>query len=208
MFAGRFSPSIGSVGIDIGTRAAKVVQIREHGGGLEVVGAGRVELRSPPTDADGRRDLTDQLRGAFASGGFTGRRCVVSLPRRDVHMQSVRLPKMPDAELRQAAVWEAAQRFGFERNEMEVDIIRTGASVQGENREEVLLVAVSHEAIHTWVEPIMAAGLRPLAVETGFTAAARIFGQMPHQGPDDDVRAVVDVGVSGSTVSPSRPERS
>ncbi len=125
----------------------------------------------------------------------------MSLPRTAVRVQSVRLPRMPDDELRRAAVWEASQRFGFERGAMEVDVIRTGAELQGgENREEVLLIAVSHETINQWIEPLMAAGLRPVAVETHFTALARALGRPTPPGASPRVVAVVDVGASGSTV--------
>jgi len=202
VFPGRFSTSIGLVGIDIGASAIKLLQLREHGGGLRVVGAGKVDRHDtqPPTgDTDA---IIEQLRGAFAAGGFTGRRCVVSLPRTEIRVQSVRLPSMPEEELRQAAVWEASQRFGLDRNAMEVDIIRTGAELQGgENREEVLLIAAGHEQIHAWLEPLIAAGLRPVAMETHFTALARTFSHRdPGTVSNPEVRVVVDVGASGSTV--------
>ncbi|MHC4082209.1 MAG: pilus assembly protein PilM [Planctomycetota bacterium] len=202
MFAGRFSASTGLVGIDFGSRTIKLLQLRENGRKLRVVGAGSVDVHGGESGPDDTAALTDQLWGAFASGGFSGRRCVISLPRDDVRVQSVRLPKMPDDELQQAAVWEASQRFGFDRAAMEVDIIRTGAELQGgENREEVLLIAASHTAINARLEPLMAAGLRPVAIETHFTALARAFSR-PTFSPSavQEVRAVVDVGVSGSTV--------
>ena len=202
MFAGRFSSAIGSVGIDLGTRGIKLLQVREHGGELKVVGAGRVDAKAGDSWVEDRKALTDQLRAAFASGGFTGRRCVLSIPRGEVRMQLVRLPKMPDSELRQAVVWEASQRFGFDREAMEVDAIRTGASLQdGERRDEILLIAVSHDVINAWVEPVMAAGLRPMAIETHFTALARAFSRQSRRESDRSVtRVVLDVGASGSTV--------
>lgn len=201
MFAGRFSASIGLVGIDFGTRSIKLLQLREHGRGLRVVGAGRVDIRADHGNGL-QAALTEQLRGAFSAGGFTGRRCVVSLPRADVRVHAVRLPKMPDDELQQAAVWEASERFGFDRSAMEVDVIRTGAELQGsENRDEVLLIAASHDAINAWVEPLMGAGLRPVAIETHFTALARAFSQPSMEASiHRQVRVVVDVGASGSTV--------
>ena len=71
----------------------------------------------------------------------------------------------------------------------------------GENREEILLIAVSHEAINTWIEPLMAAGLRPVAIETHFTALARAFSRPSFvTASRSEVRAVIDVGASGSTV--------
>jgi type IV pilus assembly protein PilM len=199
VFGGRFSASIGLVGVDFGTRAIKLLQVRQQRGVLRVVGAGRVDLTQANLEGPA---LVEHLRAAFASGGFTGRRCVVSLPRKEVRVQSVRMPRMDDEELQQAAVWEAVQRFGFERNTMEVNIMRTGAELQGgEHRDEVLLIAAPHEAINRSIEPLVAAGLRPVAMETHFTALARAFGRAPpgETGPWP-VRAVVDVGASGSTV--------
>lgn len=208
MLGGRFSSSIGLVGIDIGVRAIKLLQLRDHGRGLRVVGAGRVEVHGG-TETGDIGALVEQLRGAFAAGGFTGRRCVVCLPRHAIRIQSVRLPKMPDDELRQAAVWEASQRFGFDRHAMQVDFIRTGAELHGgENREEILLIAAPHEAINAWLEPMMAAGLRPVAMETHFTALARaLTGTVRANPAHQRVRVVVDVGASGATVMITRDDQ-
>lgn len=199
MFGGRFSASIGLVGVDFGSRAIKMLQVRQQAGTLRAVGAARVDLTGQSLEGGA---LAEHLRAAFASGGFTGRRCVVSLPRKDVRVHSVRMPRMGDEELQQAATWEAVQRFGFERGTMEVDVIRTGAELQGgEHREEVLLIAAPHAAISRCVEPLLAAGLRPVAMETHFTALARAFSRGPggESGPMQ-VRAVVEVGATGATV--------
>jgi type IV pilus assembly protein PilM len=120
---------------------------------------------------------------------------------------------MPDDELRQAALWEASQRFGFDRNAMQVDFIRTGATAAiaagssganptaAENRDEVILIAASHAAILARIEPVLAAGLRPIAIDTGFSAIVRAFSRFARRESDrGHVRAIVEVGESGSTV--------
>jgi len=204
MFAGRFSSSIGHLGIDWGSQTIRMLQLRHHENELHVVGA--AELPSPSNEELATeavvKDFAQRLRGAFAGGGFTGRRCVVSLPRQEVCIQSVRLPKMPDGELHEAAAWEAAQRFGFDRSAMEIEALRTGASLQsGENREEVLLVAASHAVLKSRLDVIIQAGLRPVAVDTDFAALARIYSrQFRREGDSHHVRAILDVGRSGSTV--------
>lgn len=206
MFGGRFSSSIGVIGIDFGARGAKLLQVREQGGQLKAIGAARVDAPGPPASNDSRAvdatALTAQIREAFISGGFRGRGCVVSLPRTDICIQSIRLPKMSDEELHQSATWEAAQRFGFDRTAMEVDFIRTGASLQtGENREEVILIAASHAAINARLQPILAAGLRPIALDTGFAALVRGFSRQARREADRaHIRVIVEVGYSGSTV--------
>lgn len=228
MFAGRFSSSIGPVGIDYGTHGVRMLQLREQGGRLHVVGASRLDapltaVPAPKKDkvADGAAPAAEpdpdsrageqqasaqaqQFRAAFAAGGFTGRKCVVSLPRQDVSLQSVRLPRMPDEELRQTALWESSQRFGLDRNAMQVDFIRTGAaggSGGAENKEEVILIAASHAAINARLEPLLAAGLRPVAVDTGFAALARAFSRQTRREADRNVvRAVVEIGSAGACV--------
>jgi len=222
VFGGRFSSSIGPVGIDFGTHGVKMLQLRDQGGQLHVVGASRIEVPLIAVSAEGAAPaasqpksetaspvpqadielLGDQIRAAFSAGGFTGRKCIVSVARQDVCVQSIRLPKMPDEELRQSAVWEASQRFGFDRTAMEVDFIRTEATLaSGENREEVILIAASHDSIHARLEPLLWAGLRPLAVDTGFAALARTFSQQARREGDRSlVRAVVEIGTSGTTV--------
>lgn len=200
MFGGRLTSSTGAVGIDFGARGIKMLQLREHAGQADVVGAARVEMPTDGPNAEGA--LVERLRAAFVSGGFTGRKCIVSLPRSDIRLHSVRLPKMNDDELRQAAVWEASQRFSMDRDAMEVDFIRTGASPQGgEDREEVLLIAAPHAALFARLEPIMAAGLRPIAVDAGFLAAARALSR--HYRRESDravVRAIVEIGATGTSI--------
>lgn len=226
VFGSRFSSSIGLLGVDIGSRSIKLLQLSASRGGdqsasttaetLAVVGAGEVEQERIETQADdpdssepdgtyttsAESSTARMLRTAFASGRFTGRRCVVSLPRSDVRLQSVRLPKMPDSELRQAVGWEAAQRFGMSHELMEVDFIRTGATLQiGENREEVIVVAASHEAIQQRLRPIIEAGFRPVAIDTDFAALARTFSRQYRREADrQNVRAIVEIGATGSTV--------
>jgi len=160
---------------------------------------------------DGER-LGQQLREVIESGGFKGNRCVVSLAREDVCVQSIRLPRMPDDELRQTAAWEASQRFGFERTAMEVDFIRTGAVAsagQGQdNREEVILVATPHVALNARLEGILQAGLRPVAVETCFTAAVRALSRKVRREADrNTIRAIVEIGSSGSVVLITRGDQ-
>ncbi|MHC5022328.1 MAG: pilus assembly protein PilM [Planctomycetota bacterium] len=192
---------MGVVGIDFGSRGIRMVQVRQNADELQVVGVARQESPRREDTPDPQR-LAEQIRAAFTAGGFTGRKCVVSLPRNHIRLQSIRLPRLPDLELRQAAEWEASQRFGLARESMQVDFIRTGATLQsGESKEEILLIAASHESIDARVLPVLDAGLRPLAIETEFTALARALSR--HYRRDADlniVRVVLDVGLTGSTV--------
>jgi len=200
VFTGRLSSSTGVIGVDFGSCGVKLLQLRESDGRLSVVGAAIVDTPvADPAEMDLER-FGEHLQVAVAAAGFTGRRCVVSLARGDVRTQSVRLPPMPETELRQAVGWEAAQRFELERNAMEVDYVRTGASLQSsEGREEVFIVAAPHATLHARLDPVLAAGLRPIAVDADFAALARTFSRQCRRETDQvHVRVVVEVGASGA----------
>jgi len=189
---------MGCIGVDIGATAIRLIQVREQNGRIVLVGAGRVDYSA------GERPLTlvRDLRAVYTAGGFLGSRCLVSLPRTDIHLQSLRVPRMTDDELRSSMTWEAAQRFSLDRDAMQCDFIRTGAQLQGgENREELLLVASSHQALFAHLEPLMDAGLRPIGVDVGFAALARTFSRNLRRESDaSTVRSIVEVGVTGSVI--------
>jgi type IV pilus assembly protein PilM len=212
---GRFTSSTGLVGIELGSSpmgVTRMLQLRQRGDELSVIGAAVVDAASGVADdaagAAGLPGAAAAIEAALAAAGFRGRRCAVCLPPEDLVVQSVRLPTMPDDEMRQAAVWEASQRFKLDPSEMEVHAMRTGAACAGagghsggEGREEVLLIAAPHAAIHSRLQPLLDAGLRPLVVDTSFAAVARVFAQGYRREEDrQHVRALVEVGASCSHV--------
>ncbi len=200
----RRSSTTGLVGIDMGACGVKLLQLREQGKRLSVIGAARIDL-SPEHSGESRQmhSFADQLHTVMTSGMFLGRKCVVTLPRDDVRVQAVRLPSMCEDELAQATAWEAAQRFGIERDKLSCDYVRTGMlGSNQEGREEVLLVGAQTELIKERLEPILQAGFRPVAVDTGFAALTRGFSRRNRRENDrDSVRAILDVGYSGSVIT-------
>ena len=69
MFAGRFSSSIGLLGIDFGSRGAKLLQVREHQRQLHVVGAAHVETLTEEGEAIDTDELTRRGYPAKRAGG-------------------------------------------------------------------------------------------------------------------------------------------
>jgi type IV pilus assembly protein PilM len=202
VFGGRFSSSIGLIGIDWGTTVIRLIQLQSKHNDLRVVGAAQCDI---PRDADGSvrtQDLVEQLRGAVINGGFLGRRCVVSIPRNQMHVQSIRLPQMPHDELLQAVKWEASQRFELDRESMQADYMQIGdLAAGGEARNEVLVLAAADRDLMNALNPVMHAGLKPVAVDVSFAALARVFSRRYRRESDRDrVRAVVEVGNCGSVV--------
>lgn len=194
LLAGSQRASTGHMGIAFDEDGIRMLQVREHRDGFGVTGAGWI-----PHVEERVGNLSDAIRAAFIHGGFTGRRCVVCLPRSEVWTQLSRFPDMPESELSEAAAWEAAERFGLSRDQMQCDWLPVGNSEGG--RQEVLLVAAPTDRLQPRLEAILDAGLRPVAVDTDFGGLARLFSRRYRRDADQSsARVVLDVGPSGSTL--------
>lgn len=196
-----FSSSCGLLGVDCSGAEIRLLQMRFRHGQWGVTHAASMPA-APILDTDDLTAFTERLRSVRSTGGFTARRAVVVLPREYVLVQSVRLPLMSEQETDEAVRWEASQRFSREPEQLEVDCIRTGAEIKGQDqRQEVLIVASERARALPLLWALVESGLRPIAAETSFTAVARAVSLRLRRASDvDTVRVVVEMGRSGTTV--------
>ena len=180
----------GHVGIAFEDGDVRMLQVREDNGTLSVTGAAVVKDQMNQSQPE---VCGDALRAALVTGGFIGRNCVISIPRSEVWTQAARLPVMPDAEFAEAVAWECADRFGVERSQLQCDWRYAGQ--ENGDRQEVLMIAVSRQSLDWRLDAALSAGLRPVAVDTGFAGVARLFSRHYRRDADTSrTRAVLDIG--------------
>ncbi len=121
----RFRSTTGHVGIAFEENGIRMIQVCDHRGHLGVTGAAWVPM---PEHEAVTETLSESIRAAFVTGGFTGRRCVVSMPRTEIWTQLATLPDMPDSELDEAVALEAAVRCDVPRETLECDWMRAGVA--------------------------------------------------------------------------------
>ena len=203
---GPFRSNVGPVGVDLTEGSIRLLQLVSREESWRVVGAATVRGSRAELEALEAPELVSRFRAAVGSGGFSGRRCVVALPRHEVHVHALRLPQMPEPELNAAAAWEVAERVGMPRDELEVECIRTGRNTRGaENREDVIAIASPRASILRWLEVLMEAGLRPDAVETSFTAIGRLFSRRLRRAADTNVvQMMIEFGEEGCMLMVTR----
>ncbi|MAT81514.1 MAG: hypothetical protein CMJ29_07705 [Phycisphaerae bacterium] len=207
MLIDRFKDGAGCVGVEFTERLVRLLQVRSWKDQLDVTGVSIQPMSRTSEPGSDQDVLSARLRSAVVAGGFVGRRCAVCLPRNDVQLYVTRLPEMPEDELREAIRWEAADRLGIDHKSVEADCIRTGAVAEG-GRNEILIVATPTEVIGRRLEAVMAAGLRPMAVDTHFGAVARVFSRHHRREADQSsIRAVIEVGDTSSTLIVLHGER-
>jgi type IV pilus assembly protein PilM len=181
------------IGIAISKRLVRVLQGRG-----ERLDAGLSAAVAPIEGLD-PAGIAETIRELVERGPFRGRRCVLTLPRRMVAVQAMRMPALGDEDLRAAIRWEAPERFGVERERAQVDFLRTGLVTEG--RDEVLAMCGDRPAVEALLDPLVDAGLRPEAAEPSFVAAARACSRTCRRDADRGrIRAAVEIDADGATI--------
>jgi type IV pilus assembly protein PilM len=126
-----------------------------------------------------------------------------------MHIKSIRLPKMPIDEMREAVAFEAKDRLPT-RDPLTIQFLQAGEVRQGDDiREEVILLAISTPLVEQHVNCLLEAGLKPTAVDATPCAIARLHTSEqaePIESTHDDgitvppARMVVDIGYDASKV--------
>ena len=193
---GKTSPPIG---VDVGRQGVRLVQFDQPGPQGRVIASARQPLPAgvSPKDQGYHPWVTTAVKTALDRGDFTGRHCVSALPSGSVEVKSLRLPRMPGDEQRDAVAWEMRDRFKPEKGELSVQYMVAGEVRQGEDvRDEIIALAADTAFIEQHVGSLAEAGLAPLAVEVSVAALARAFAQETEQG----VHTIVDIGYESSKI--------
>jgi type IV pilus assembly protein PilM len=188
------------IGVDIGATGVKMLQLRKLGSGFALTAAAQIDLATTIEELQSD-EYAPRLAAAIArraeTGGFRGKRCVISIDDRMLRVRSVRHPMMPEAEMDRAVRLDAPNRLGFADGEIgEFAWIHAGEVRQGDEvKEEIVVVGAARDRLEQLVFALVRAGLRPEAVEPGFTACARCYGRTLRRAVDQGVtRVIVDIG--------------
>lgn len=190
-----------AVGIDIGKSAIKVAEVRRAARGLELSRFG-VGL-TPAGSVEGglildQPAVSRAVGHVLRSAGVRTRRAVVSVTGQNVLARVLRLPPIPEAEVKQAIRWEAERHLPFPVDEAVIDVqtVRE-VTADGQRQLEVLLAAAPEGLVLTLIRTLEAARLAVVAVEVGALAMARGLGQTKGHG----VHALVNLGASTTDVA-------
>ena len=190
-----FTAASSVFGIDLGHRSMKIARLSENQPRIEPIASVRFESGSED-------EITESLSSILGSELLSQSVCVVSLPREDVCIHTLRLPCQGEKELRKTVAREASSRFDLDPETMEVDYIRTGAvHSAAAGGQEVVIYSASHRIIDMCLRPLIRVGLKPVRVETNFSALARYATRWVSN--DDSAKspvAVLDLGARGSTL--------
>ncbi len=190
----------GSIGIDLGSRALKLVQLNHDR--TQIVDAVRWDL---PFEAQGdaRGQMVRALEQAREGRKFRGRDAVICLGASELFVQNIRVAKpAAGGDIEPSVHQEMSTRLPFPVQETELRFIEAADVRQGDTiRREVIVTACHRPVLDERLQLIEDAGFRPRAVELEASALLRCFELQFRRDNDRDQRVLyVHVGNSSTTV--------
>jgi len=197
-----FRKSKNLVGLDIGSSAIKLVELKDvKGGGYRLVKSG-LETLSPEAIVDGAimdaSLVVDTVNRLVSTANVRNQDFGTSLSGHSVIVKKISLPAMSPEELSESIRWEAEQYVPFDINDVNLDyvVLESGAG----DTMDVLLVAVKKDKIGDYTSVISQAGRNPMLVDVDAFALQNAF-EANYPIEAGRIVALVNVGASVTNVN-------
>lgn len=193
-----------ALGIDVGKSAIKAVELRRTARGVEMSRFGIAPTPARAVEAGAILDRAAVAR-AVASllrrSGIRRRRAIVAVAGPNVLARVLRLPPIPEQEVKQAIRWEAERHLPMPVEEAVLDVQTVGETTEdGQRQIEVLLAAAPEDLVLTHIETLGQARIFVDAIEVGALAMTRaLLGR----GPTGS-QVLINLGASTTDVAIAR----
>jgi type IV pilus assembly protein PilM len=197
-----FSKPKNVVGLDIGSSAIKLVELKEKkGGSYQLVKLG-VERLSPEAIVDGSimdsSMVVETISKLNSEKAVKNSNYATSLSGHSVIIKKISLPAMSPEELAESIQWEAEQYIPFDINDVNLDYVPL--STGGGDNIEVILVAVKKEKINDYTSVISQTGKVAVLVDVDAFALQNCY-EMNNDVTEGRVLGLVNIGASVTNVN-------
>lgn len=193
------------VGLDIGSSAIKVVQLKESKGRYFLQKFG-VKPLEPEVIVDGtvmdEGRVVSAIQELFEEANVKNKHVAVSISGHAVIVKKISLPPMPDEELEGQVKLAAEQYIPFDINEVNIDfhVLPLGTSEAQQEDMSVILVAAKKDKINELTELVKAAGLVPMVMDVDAFAVENMHA-INYPMAKEETTALVNLGASVMNVN-------
>ncbi|MFP4381624.1 MAG: type IV pilus assembly protein PilM [Candidatus Sumerlaeia bacterium] len=203
LFSSLFSKP--AVGLDIGTRLVKAVELDNKGKNIQLIRAGMAEIYpngdKPKNPEAQRAAVVDAIKRAISSAGIKATNAVSAVAGESIIVRYIQVPEMPESELKNALRWEAEEYIPFRIDDVNIDSAVIGHSGEGDmKRMDVLLVCARKDHISDHVSIIRDAGLNPVVVDVDSFAFLNCY-EVNYDTAPEDVVGLVNIGGDITSIS-------
>jgi type IV pilus assembly protein PilM len=198
-----FSRSKSVVGLDIGSSAVKLVELKERKGGEYQLQRLGIEALSPEAIVDGSimdsALVVDAIQKLGRETGSKGGSYATSLSGHSVIIKKIQVPAMNEDELTESLQWEAEQYIPFDINDVRLDYVVLDPEA-GPGEMEVLLVAVKRDKVNDYVSVITQSGRSAALVDVDAFAVQNAY-EANYDLSLDRVVALINMGSSVTNIN-------
>jgi type IV pilus assembly protein PilM len=193
------------VGLDIGSSAIKLVQLKESKGRYFLQKFG-VKPLEPEVIVDGtvmdEGRVVSAIRELFDESNVKNMHVAISISGHAVIVKKISLPPMPDDELEGQVKLAAEQYIPFDINEVNIDFHVLPPDPSGDQQGDmsVILVAAKKDKINELTELVKGAGLTPMIMDVDAFAIENMHAAN-YPMAQDETTALVNLGASVMNVN-------
>ncbi|UVT19228.1 MAG: type IV pilus assembly protein PilM [Nitrospira sp.] len=193
------------VGLDIGSSAIKVAQLKESKGRYFLQKFG-VKPLEPEVIVDGtvmdEGRVVSAIQELFDEANVKNKHVAISISGHAVIVKKISLPPMPDDELEGQVKLAAEQYIPFDINEVNIDfhVLPSDASGDGQGDMAVILVAAKKDKINELTELVKSAGLIPMVMDVDAFAIENMHA-INYPMAQEETTALVNLGASVMNVN-------
>lgn len=193
------------VGLDIGSSAIKVAQVKETKGRYFLHKFGCKALE-PEVIVDGtvmdEGRVVSAIRELFNETGIKNKQVAISISGHAVIVKKISLPPMPDEELEGQVKLAAEQYIPFDINEVNIDfhVLPPAASDESQGEMSIILVAAKKDKINELTELVKGAGLTPMIMDVDAFAVENMHA-INYPMVQEETTALVNIGASVMNVN-------
>ena len=188
------------VGLDIGSKTIKIVELKKEGNFLKLNGSGIIGFKGASPDRFKEEkelsNLAQVIKKLHKEAQISSKDVTIALPEEKVFTRIIKFPLLTDQEIASAIKWEAEQYIPIPISEAIIQHQIISRDEKGVSPGvKVLLVAVSRNLVEIYVKLLQSAGLNAIKAETELLALSRVLA------PIDRVSLIIDFGASSTDIA-------
>ncbi len=199
---GKFQPSKGRVGLDIGTYAIKYINGTESGGITTINDFGYIKI---PDDVKGsenelKKFTSDTLKEILSTRKNSKTKLNLLLNGHDIGIKSIHMPKVSKKELKDAVRWSTRKQLSFNADEATLDYKVISDLVEdGIPKLDILVVAAHNNLIEKNIELLSKTKIPSKITLVPLAAWHALTTHYPTENSDNVM--VLDIGHSSTLIN-------
>ncbi|MDR3631964.1 MAG: type IV pilus assembly protein PilM [Desulfocapsaceae bacterium] len=189
------------IGVDIGSHAVKVCQLKRTEQGYAVVTLGSSILPEGAVDDGALNDpeaVGKTITELFKNLKIKSKKVGFSISGYSVIVKKVNLNVMDDDKLEEHIMAEAEQYIPFDIDDVYLDFQDLKTNTPESERTDVMLVAAKKEIVDGYLEMLQGLGLQPVIVDVDGFALENTY---EYNHPKNENVALVDIGASKMNIN-------